>query len=307
MTLGLLLCMISGCAATAPAAEKSADATTKMQYGATAAATPPGRDEEIWVVQKYNGIAKPADDAGSRLGAGALLARLPAQAAPIPFTLKHTDVKADIAGCLATVDVTQQYANPFNTLIEAVYVFPLPRDAAVSEFIMTIGQRKIRGIIRDRDQAMRIYQAAKAQGYTASLLNQDQAEVFSQSIANIEPNKPIDINIRYLHALDYADGWYAYRFPMKGVRDVSLSLNLDAGAKIHQLQVPSHVAPQTLDGSKATVTLSLQDTAQDQDFLMRYRIAGGGRLKAVPLPANHLDPTTAFLSVDATRRATTQP
>jgi len=193
MTLGLLLCMISGCAATAPAAEKSADATTKMQYGATAAATPPGRDEEIWVVQKYNGNAKPADDAGSRSGAGALLARLPAQAAPIPFTLKRTDVKADIAGCLATVDVTQQYANPFNTLIEAVYVFPLPRDAAVSEFIMTIGQRKIRGILRDHDQAMRIYQAAKAQGYTASLLNQDQPDVFHPREAAL----PSDLKWRF--------------------------------------------------------------------------------------------------------------
>lgn len=305
-SLSLLICLTSGCAATAPAAEKTADATAKMQQDANAA-TPPRHDEEIWVVQKYNGNEKPADDASSRPGAGALLARLPDRAAPIPFTLKHTDVKAEIAGYLATVDVTQQYANPFNMPIEAVYVFSLPRDAAVCEFIMIIGQRKIRGIIRDRDQAMRIYRAAKAQGYTASLLKQDQPDVFSQSVANIEPNKPIDINIRYLHALDYADGWYAYRFPMKGVRDLSLSLRLDAGAKIDQLQVPSQVAPQTPDGSKATVTLALQDVEQGQDFLMRYRVAGGGRLKPRPLPANHLDPATAFLSIDATGRATTQP
>ena len=305
IALGSALCTISGCTTAAPAAERNINGTMKMQYVAPAA-IPPGHDEEIWVVQKYSGNERPADNA-SHPGAGTLLARLGDQSAPTPFTLKHTDVKAEIAGYLATVDVTQKYANPFNTSVEAIYVFPLPRDAAVGEFIMTIGQRKIRGIIRDRAEAQRIYQAAKAQGYVASLLTQTQPDVFTQSLANIEPNKPIDINIRYLHALDYADGWYAYRFPMKGVRDFSLSLHLDAGSKIDELQLTSHAAaPHTLDGSRATVTLALQEIAQEKDFLMRYRVAGGP-LKTAALPANHLDPANAFLSVDATRRTTTQP
>jgi hypothetical protein len=304
ITVSLLLCMTSGCAATATAAVKAPAAEANRQFAADAA-TPPGHDEEIWVVEKYQGNEKPSEDT-SRPGAGGLLARVPGQAAPIPFMLKHTDVKADIAGYLATVDVTQRYANPFNTAIEAVYVFPLPRDAAVSEFIMTIGQRRIRGIIRERAEAQRIYQAAKLQGFVASLLTQDRPNVFSQSVANIEPGQPIDINIRYLHALDYSDGWYAYRFPMKGVRDVSLSLHVDAGVKIDQLQLPSHWAHHTVDGSNATVTLVLNDIAQQQDFIMRYRVVGGP-LKPRPLPSNHLDPATAFLSVDATRRSATQP
>jgi Ca-activated chloride channel family protein len=302
ITLSLLLCMTSGCAAPAPAAEQAPAANARRQFTADAA-TPPAHDEEIWVVEKYQGTGRPAE-AASRPGAGTLLARLPGQTAPIPFTLKHTDVKADIAGYLATVDVTQQYANPFKTTIEAIYVFPLPRDAAVTEFIMTMGQRKIRGIIRERAEARRIYQAAKAQGYVASLLAQDRPGVFAQSIANIEPGKAIDINIRYLHALDYSDGWYAYRFPMKGARDISLSLHLDAGVKIDELQVPSHPALPRLDGASATVALALKDVAQGKDFLMRYRVAGGP-LKPRPLPPNHLDPATSFLAVDATRHTTT--
>ena len=76
--------------------------------------------------------------------------------------------------------------------------------------------------------------------------------------------------------------------------------------KIDELLIPSHAAPHTLDGSNATVTLALKDIAQDKDFLMRYRVTGG-QLKPRPLPSNHLDPATAFLSVDATRRTTTQP
>ena len=44
----------------------------------------------------------------------------------------------------------QEFTNPYQKKIEAVYVFPLPHDAAVNEFIMTIGERRIRGIIRER-------------------------------------------------------------------------------------------------------------------------------------------------------------
>src|ERR1700694_2373330 len=40
--------------------------------------------------------------------------------------LKHTDVKAEISGFLSRVVVTQEFQNPFNEKIEAVYTFPLP-------------------------------------------------------------------------------------------------------------------------------------------------------------------------------------
>src|SRR6185503_14606482 len=126
----------------------------------------------------------------------------------VPVPLKHTDVKAEVIGYIASVDVQQQYQNPYNDKIEAVYVFPLPQNAAVNEFVMTVGERKIRGIIREREEAKQVYEQAKSQGYVASLLTQERPNVFTQSVANLEPGKQIDINIRYFHTLAYADGWY---------------------------------------------------------------------------------------------------
>ncbi len=41
-----------------------------------------------------------------------------------------------------------------------------------------------------------IYEQAKRQGHVASLLTQERANIFSQSVANIEPGKNIDINIK---------------------------------------------------------------------------------------------------------------
>lgn len=289
--------------------------------------TVPSREEELWVVAKYEADAnsKPSVVLPPEVpGTGGLLARTPENQQPIAIPLKHTDVKTDIAGYIATVDVTQNYHNPFSSKIEAVYVFPLPHNAAINEFVMTIGQRKIRGIIRERAEAERIYQEARGQGYVASLLTQERPNIFTQSVANIEPGKQIDIHIRYFHTLAYEDGWYAWHFPMvvgprfnppgssdgigavarnqpgasgqktevqylkpteRSGHDISLAVHLDAGVKIEQIEVPSHRADTHAAESTADVTLSRSDSIPNKDFVLRYRVAGD-QLKSAILASN---------------------
>ena len=69
--------------------------------------------------------------------------------------LKHTDVKAAVSGSLARVTVTQEFQNPLNEKIEAVYVFPLPHESAVDSMTMVVGDRRIVGIIKRREEARR--------------------------------------------------------------------------------------------------------------------------------------------------------
>ena len=173
----------------------------------------PAPDEELWIIEKpaAGQPAQPADDVP---GSGALMTRRPGSDQPVPIPLAHTDVRADVAGFIATTTVRQTYRNPFDGKIEALYVFPLPQDAAVNEFLMTVGPRTIRGVIRERAEAEQIYKEAKAAGQVASLLTQERPNVFTQAVANIEPGKQIDITIRYFGTLAWADGGYEYVFPM---------------------------------------------------------------------------------------------
>src|SRR6266550_6268822 len=128
--------------------------------------------------------------------------------------LKHTDVKAQISGFLSRVVVTQQFENSFPEKIEAVYTFPLPQDAAVDDMTMTVGDRTVRGKILRREEAQAVYEAAKANGQTASLLNQERPNIFTQSVANILPGEQIKITISYVETLKYDDGSYEFVFPM---------------------------------------------------------------------------------------------
>jgi Ca-activated chloride channel family protein len=128
--------------------------------------------------------------------------------------LKHTDVKAQISGFLSRVTVTQEFENPFKEKIEAVYTFPLPQNAAVDDMTMVVGDRTVRGKILRREEAEAVYEAAKTKGQTASILNQERPNIFTQSVANILPGEQIKIVISYVETLKYEDGSYEFVFPM---------------------------------------------------------------------------------------------
>lgn len=128
--------------------------------------------------------------------------------------LKHTSVKADISGFLARVTVTQEFENTFKEKIEAVYTFPLPQNSAVDDMTMLVGDRTVRGKILRREEAEAVYEAAKNTGRTASLLNQERPNIFTQSVANILPGEKIKITISYVETLKYEDGSYEFVFPM---------------------------------------------------------------------------------------------
>src|SRR6266404_2561938 len=136
-----------------------------------------GGSEEIWILARGE---RPVALSEETPGSGALMAEVGEKNVPMP--LKHTDVHASISGYIGTVEVMQQFLNPYSRKIEAVYVFPLPHNAAVNEFIMTISERRIRGIIRERSEAEQLYQEAKQQGYVASLLTEERPNVFTQRV-----------------------------------------------------------------------------------------------------------------------------
>ncbi len=266
--------------------------------------------EELWVIARGVDPATKAPATEERPGCGALMAKLPNVETEVPVPLKHTSVVGKIDGYIATVDVTQQFQNPYDSKIEAVYVFPLPDNAAVNEFVMTVGDRKIRGIIREREQAEQIYSEARAQGHVASLLTEERPNVFTQKVANIEPGKQIDINIRYFNTLQYDDGAYEFVFPMvvgprynppattdgigavargahgvsgqsteiqylepheRSGHDVSLSLNIAAGVDIRDVQCINHtVDVKNVSECERLVTLSAADSIPNKDFVLRY-------------------------------------
>jgi Ca-activated chloride channel family protein len=134
--------------------------------------------------------------------------------ASLPCPLKHTAVKAEISGFLNRVVVTQQFENPYEDKIEAVYTFPLPQNAAVDDMTILVGERVVRGKVKPREEARAIYDAARAAGHVAALLDQERPNIFTQSVANIMPGDKVTVTISYIETLQWEEGSYEFVFPM---------------------------------------------------------------------------------------------
>jgi len=130
------------------------------------------------------------------------------------FPLEHTQVATKITGNVSRVEVTQTFTNPFDHPLEAIYKFPLPDEAAVDDMEIQLDDRIIRGVIKKRQEAKQIYEKAKKAGKTAGLLEQERANVFTQSLANIKPGESIQVTIRYTDSLKFEGGDYEFAFPM---------------------------------------------------------------------------------------------
>ena len=126
----------------------------------------------------------------------------------------QTDVDYSITGAVARATIKQQFKNSSEFWAEGLYIFPLPEKAAVDQFRMIIGDRIIEGQIKERVQAKKIYENAKAAGKKTSLIEQQRPNVFTTSLANIAPGETITIEFEYQQILDYKDGRYHLRFPM---------------------------------------------------------------------------------------------
>ncbi|HVY61997.1 MAG TPA: VIT domain-containing protein, partial [Planctomycetota bacterium] len=253
--------------------------------------------------QPVTGTASPAPAEPAPpedLGTGELLLRNADGSTGAAFPLEHTDVRAEVTGFLASTVVEQRFANPFDRKIEAVYCFPLPHSAAVNEFVMEIGARRIRGIVREREEARRVYEAARAAGQVATLLEEERPNVFVQSVANLEPAQRISVKIRYFHALPCEDGRFSYVFPMvvghrygsearapghdavtpprlaDGTRsghEVSFALSIDAGVPIAEVRSPSHdVTIERPAPERALVRLSEADAIADRDLVVEFAL-----------------------------------
>ena len=270
--------------------------------------------EELWVIVAAESTDEQKTDAPRDPvvpGCGALLARIPEEPKLIPVPLKHTAVSGTIDGYIASVGVKQQFHNPFDSKIEAVYMFPLPQNAAINEFVMTVGERRIRGIIRERQEAERVYKQARSQGHVAALMTQERPNVFTQKVANIEPSKQIDIDVRYFNTLQWDDGAYEFVFPMvigprfnppgstdpiaavarsqrisagneveylapdeRSGHDISLTVNVHAGVNIEHIESNHLIQIEQQNSGHRRITLATADSIPNRDFVLRYHVAG---------------------------------
>ena len=233
--------------------------------------------------------------------------------------------------------MTQTWQNPHPEPIYAVYTYPLSHQAAVCQMDLVIGDREISAISMERESARREYEAAVKQGTTASLLEQERPNIFTQSLGNLMPGETVQITISMIDEIERIDGEYRFQLPMTVgpryipgtntggrsgtgvsvdtdvVPDASritpggppaglhaqLSLTLDAGLPIQAWRSVNHeMVSNHVGPGRLHLRFADGGVVPDADVEIRYRLAGETVQAAVTMTAADDDSGHVLLMVE---------
>ncbi|KRA64961.1 marine proteobacterial sortase target protein [Caulobacter sp. Root655] len=209
-----------------------------------------------------------------------------------------TDIDMTVSGLTVRTRVTQAFRNTTNHWVEAVYVYPLPDDGGVDTLKMVVGNKVIVGEIKKKAEAQAIYDAAKAQGKKASLVEQNRPNMFTNAVANVGPGETVLVQIEYQAPVAVSTGEYSLRVPLvvapryspagqaptpeanaplvdprvhAAVNPVTITVHLRAGFPLAGVTSATHAVDVRGERGGKVVTLALGKTPADRDFVLTWR------------------------------------
>ena len=227
------------------------------------------------------------------------------------------EANATIVAETCTVKLRQRYCNPNATPIEeCVYTFPLYDGISVVGFTCSIGDKLLRGIVTERQEAKDIYNEAKSRGETAGHFEQSIAasDVFQTSLGNVPANEIVNVEIEYVGELKHDLETDGVRFtlpssiaPRYGSNTTSpprgssfkedgfsiiVNVDMPEGTYVRGIQSPTHPIAVSMGslsmgcdekprGNLASASLTQRDVSMFKDFVLLVNWDQAGSPKAI--------------------------
>jgi Ca-activated chloride channel family protein len=197
------------------------------------------------------------------------------------LAIKYHHVRVTIEDQVATTHVDQVFVNETRHTLEGIYIFPLPEEAAISEFAMWVEGEKIEGKILEKEEARRIYEEIVRKRKDPALLEYIGRNTFRASIFPIPPGEERRIEVKYSEVLPMDKGLVKYIYPLdterfssKPIEEVTISVEIRSREPLKAIHSPSHeVAIDRIDDYNARVGYEEYDVLPDRDFELYYTIS----------------------------------
>ncbi|KAG7324289.1 hypothetical protein KOW79_012305 [Hemibagrus wyckioides] len=117
-----------------------------------------------------------------------------------PVPLKNIEVDLQVKGHVATVTSTLKYINEEDNPVEAVFVFPMPSEAALCQFSAKIADQEIVAEVQEKEEAREQYDDALSSGEQAFLLeeSEESVDVFRLSVGSLPPRQSASVTFIYI-------------------------------------------------------------------------------------------------------------
>ena len=198
--------------------------------------------------------------------------------------LRRTELTGEIAGPLAALRLTQVFGysrEQSDKVLEALYRFPLPGDAAVTGIRVRFGEVEIQAELKARQQAEADYEEARKQGRQAVLATRETPDVFTLQVAGIQPDQDVTVETSFVQLAKAAGNGWSLRVPLttapRYVRSDELTSRHARGQPLTLLRDPGHrfSLDVTVRGAASVKSATHPLDVTEEDGGVRLRLRDG--------------------------------
>jgi Ca-activated chloride channel family protein len=201
----------------------------------------------------------------------------------------HVDVR--ITDGFARTLIQQTFSNPNVHELEAIYAFPVPESASLSEITIHSGETVLQGEVIPRAEAERIYEEEKAQGNDVGMGSKESYQRYEFRVFPIRPGVETRIEVVYYQPLkiDLGVGRYVYPIEEGGTdeagesfwtRNETVARSFSADVSVHSsyplddLRIKGFPGtPVKEDANRYTWHFDSPGATLNQDLVVYYRLA----------------------------------
>lgn len=163
------------------------------------------------------------------------------------LVIRYHHVEVTIDKQIATTRVDQVFINPNPYPIEGAYLFPLPRDAVVSQFKLWVDGQPVEGKVLSAEEARNTYDEIVLSLRDPALLEYAGQGAVKASVFPIAPQGERRIQLEYSQVLTAENGLIRFAYPLstekfssQPLEEVSLRVKIRSEQPIRILYSPSH-------------------------------------------------------------------
>ena len=167
----------------------------------------------------------------------ALLAPLPALSIGYVYTGVGDDGRQHLELTSVTVDVQideriartrtdQIFTNHADGVVEGIYEFTLPAGAIITDLVLWIDDKRVQGMVLEKEEARQIYDDIVRQRIDPALLEQVTPNQFRLSIFPFPAKGRRRVEFEYMQLLESRSGRLDYSFPLAPETDQPLQMEL---------------------------------------------------------------------------------
>lgn len=208
----------------------------------------------------------------------------PGPCLPMPISqlaIEYHHVDVTIEDQVAVTHVDQVFRNDNDWTVEGTYIFPLPPDATVTNFILWMDGQPVEGRVLTREEARQIYEDIVRSMQDPALLEYVDRGAVQASIFPIPAGAESRVELEYTQVLPIDNGLVHYRYPLNTERfstepleNVSVTVEVHSAQAVRAVYSPSHPVAVSHDGDHR-FTASYEDggVTPDTDFDLYYSVA----------------------------------